>query len=101
MNKYNDGIVLVEINQASSCGIFGKKFHLRNCKLNCMKFLSQFSVYVFIIQSLFWGQYLVYVARMTFTCLSFRKQTFDSLFYFRALGGGIEELISTLKQLNF
>ena len=55
MNKYNDGIVLVEINQASSCGIFGKKFHHRNCKLNCMKFLSQFSVYhtEFVLKTIF------------------------------------------------
>lgn len=57
MNKYNDGIVLVEINQASSCGIFGKKFHHRNCKLNCMKFLSQFSVLIyhteFVLKTIF------------------------------------------------
>ena len=95
VNKYNDGIVLVEINQASSCGIFGKKFHHRNCKLNCMKFLSQFSVY----HTEFWRQYLVYVAHMTFTCLSFSKKTFDSLF--SCTKRDIEELISTLQQLNF
>ena len=57
VNKYNDGIVLVEINQASSCGIFGKKFHHRNCKLNCMKFLSQFSVLIyhteFVLKTIF------------------------------------------------
>ena len=77
MNKYNDGIVLVEINQDqepicqdSSCGIFGKKFHHRNCKLNCMKFLRQFSVYhtEFVLKTIFSIRSAVSVKRPSTVC---------------------------------